>query len=196
MSKISKRILDLLKAEPFHTFKSKEIQRRLEVPENKYQGLRAVLRRLLKEGDIIKSKKNRYGIPASNEIVGELRVNAQGYGFVVWEGGDDVFVSQKNMGQALHKDKVRVRLFAASSGKSDEGQVVSVLERARSTIVGTFRWGRKYGYVVPDDLKIQKDVVITAGDENGAQEGQKVVCEIEDWEHYGPGCARPRDSLL
>jgi ribonuclease R len=185
MSKISKRVLDLLKAEPFHAFKAKEIQRRLNVPENKYQGLRAVLRHLLKEGEIVKFKKNRYGVPASNEIVGELRVNAQGYGFVIWEGGDDVFISQKNMGQAMHKDKVRIRLFAASSGKSDEGQVISVLERARNTIVGIFRWGRKYGYVIPDDLKIQKDIIISAGDENDAQEGQKVVCQIEDWEHYG-----------
>jgi len=185
MSKISKRILDLLEAEPFHAFKTKEIQQRLNVPQNKYQGLRAVLRHLLKEGEIVKFKKNRYSVPASNQIVGELRVNAQGYGFVVWEGGEDVFISQKNMGLALHKDKVRVRLFASSSGRSDEGQIVEVIKRARSSIVGIFRWGRKYGYVVPDDIKIQKDVVVLPGDENGAQEGHKVVCEIENWEHYG-----------
>lgn len=185
MSKISKRILELFKAEPFHAFKTKEIQRRLTIPQNKYQGLRAVLRHLLREGEIIKSKKNRYSLPASNEITGELRVNAQGYGFVVWEGGEDVFISQKNMGQALHKDKVSVRLFAASSGKSAEGQIVKVLERARNSIVGTFRWGRKYGYVIPDELKIQKDVVIPPGEENSAEEGQKVVCQIEEWEHYG-----------
>lgn len=185
MSKISKKVLDLLKAEPFHAFKTKEIQRRLTIPQNKYQGLRAVLRHLLREGDIIKSKKNRYSIPASNEIIGELRVNAQGYGFVVWEGGDDVFISQKNMGQALHKDKVSVRLFAVSSGKSAEGQIVKVLERARNSIVGTFRWGRKYGYVIPDELKIQKDIVIPSGAENAAEEGQKVVCQIEEWEHFG-----------
>lgn len=186
MNKLSQRVLDLLQSEPFRTYKAKEIQRLLNLPQNKYQGLRSTLRELVQAGHIVKLKKNRYGSGVkSNEIIGELRVNSQGYGFVSWEKGDDIFVSMKNMGKALHKDKVRVRLFATTSGKSLEGQIVDVLERARETIVGTFRWGRKYGYVVPDDLKLQRDVIIAAGDDLGAQEGQKVVCKIEDWEHTG-----------
>ncbi|MBN1481853.1 ribonuclease R [candidate division KSB1 bacterium] len=186
MNKLSQRVLDLLRSEPFRTYKAKEIQRLLNLPQNKYQGLRTTLRELVRSGHIVKLKKNHYGCgQKTNEIVGELRVNSQGYGFVSREKGDDVFVSMKNMGQALHKDKVRVRLFATTSGKSVEGQIVEVLERARETIVGTFRWGRKYGYVVPDDLKIQRDIIVAAGDDLGAREGQKVVCKIEEWEHYG-----------
>ena len=186
MSKLSKRVLELLESEPFHAFKAKEIQRLLKVPQTKYQALRAALRDLVRSNDIVKLQKNRYGTGRkSNEIVGELRVNAQGYGFVTWDKGEDVFISMKNMGQALHKDKVRVRLFATTSGKNVEGQIVEVLERARETIVGAFRWGRKYGYVVPDDIKIQRDVVVAPGDDMGAQEGQKVVCNIEAWEHHG-----------
>lgn len=185
MAKLSERVLELLKSEPFRAFKTKEIQRLLDVPQHKYSSLRSAIRGLVQQNKISKLKKNRYihGRKA-NEIVGELRVNAQGYGFVKWDKGEDVFISQKNMGQALHKDKVKVRLFASSSGKSAEGQVVEVLERARSTVVGTFRWGRKYGYVVPDDIKIQRDVIITPGDDQGAQEGQKVISEIIEWEHF------------
>lgn len=130
-------------------------------------------------------KKNRNGVRKPNEIVGELRVNSQGYGFVSRDQGDDVFISMKNMGQALHKDIVRVRLFATSSGKNAEGQIVQVLERSRETIVGTFRRGRKYGYVVPDDLKLNRDVIIAAGSDRNAREGQKVVCQIDQWEHHG-----------
>ncbi len=186
MSTLSKRVLELLESEPFRTFKAKEIQRLLNIPQNKYQSLRDSLRELVRSGDVAKLKKNRYGSGRkSNEIVGKLHVNAQGYGFVSWDKGEDIFISMKNMGQALHGDKVRVRLYATTSGKSAEGQIVEVLERARETIVGTFRWGRKYGYVVPDDLKIQRDVVIPPGDELQAQDGQKVVCKIEEWEHHG-----------
>ena len=186
MGKLSQKILKLVESQPFRTLKAKEIQRLLNVPHNRYQGLRSTLRELERRGDLVKLKKNRYGAARkTNEIVGELHVNAQGYGFVSWDKGEDIFISMKNMGQALHKDKVRVRLFATTSGKSMEGQIVDVLERARETIVGIFRWGRKYGYVVPDDLKLQRDVIITAGDDLGAQEGQKVVCKIEEWEHHG-----------
>lgn len=186
MSKLSSKVLELLESEPFRTFKAKEIQRLLNIPQNKYQSLRDTLRALVRSGDVAKLRKNRYGTgKKSNEIVGELRVNSQGYGFVSWPKGDDIFISMKNMGQALHGDKVRVRLFATTSGKSVEGQIVEVIERARETIVGTFRWGRKYGFVVPDELKIQRDVVVSSGDDMGAQEGQKVVCKIEEWEHRG-----------
>jgi len=182
---LSDRVLDLLQSEPFRVLKSKEIQRLLAIPQSQYQSLRTTLRQLLNDGKLIKVKKNRYAIARkANEIVGKLRVNTQGYGFVSWEGGGDVFVSQKNMGQALHKDQVRVRLFAASAGKNVEGEIIQVLESARSTVVGTFRWGRRHGVVVPDNLKLQRDVIILPGDDADAQEGQKVVCQIDRWENH------------
>jgi ribonuclease R len=186
MKELSSRVLDLLASEPFRALKAKEIQRMLAVPQNKYSSLRSDLRQLVVSGELVKISKNRYTVARkANEIVGELRVNSQGYGFVSWEDGKDVFVSEKNMAQALHKDRVRVRLFAQTSGKSVEGQVVEVLERARKTVVGTFRWGSRYGYVVPDDLKLHKDIMVLPGDDMEAQEGQKVVCQIEQWEHHG-----------
>mgnify|MGYP005844446627 CR=1 FL=1 len=185
MEKLSQRVLDLLASEPFRALKAKEIQRLLTLPQNKYAVLRNELRRLVQDEQLTKVR-NRYTLlRKANEIIGELRVNSQGYGFVSSEGIKDVFISEKNMGQALHKDRVRVRLFAQTSGKSVEGQVVEVLERARKTVVGTFRWGRRYGYVVPDDLKLPRDIVIPPGDEADAQEGQKVVCRIDHWEHHG-----------
>ncbi|MBN1559202.1 ribonuclease R [candidate division KSB1 bacterium] len=185
MNELSKKVIELCRYEPLRSYRAKEIQRRLKVPPGRYQGLRAVLDELVSDGELVKVKKNRFSIRKSNEIVGELRVNSQGYGFVSQDAGDDVFISMKNMGQALHKDKVRVRLFAKTSGKNAEGQIVEVLERSRQTIVGTFRRGRKYGYIVPDDLKLQRDVIIAPGEELGAREGQKVVCQIEQWEHRG-----------
>jgi ribonuclease R len=186
MKELSQKIRDLLASEPLRALKSKEIQRMLAVPQNKYSSLRSELRSLVVGGKLVKISKNRYTIARkANEIVGELRVNSQGYGFVTWEDGKDVFVSEKNMAMALHKDRVRVRLFAQTSGKSVEGQVVEVLERARKTVVGTFRWGSRYGYVVPDDLKLHKDIMVLSGDDMEAQEGQKVVCQIEQWEHHG-----------
>ncbi|MDZ7370707.1 MAG: ribonuclease R [candidate division KSB1 bacterium] len=185
MNDMTQRVLDLLSMEPFRALKAKEIQRRLEVPQHQYAALRKALRSLVQEGRLYKIGRNRYAAARkANEVVGELRVNSQGYGFVSADG-KDIFISSKNMGKALHKDRVRVRLFAQTSGKNVEGQVVEVLERARNTVVGVFRWGRRFGYVVPDDLKLHKDIIISPGDDAGAQEGQKVVCEIDSWDHYG-----------
>lgn len=187
MNDYSERVLKFLQSEPFRTFKAKEISRRLKIPQQDYSKLRNTLRSLVRKGEILRLEKNRYGVgKAAAEVIGRLHVNAQGYGFVIPETGDDVFVSQKNMGKALHKDIVRVRLFASSSGQRQEGKVVEVIERVRTAIVGTFRKGRRNAYVIPDDLKIPKDIIVDSASTGNAKDGQKVVVKIEDWEgEYG-----------
>jgi ribonuclease R len=178
------KIADLLAADPLHPLKAREIARKIGVSKNDYQVLRTTLRAMSRDGKILRHPKSRFGIPhKAAEAIGQLRVNSQGYGFVTREEGDDIFISQKNMGVALHKDMVRVRLFAATEGKSPEGQIVEVAERARSTIVGVFRRGKRHGYVVPDDIKLHLDLIIDNADTGGAENGQKVVAEIDQWEH-------------
>lgn len=181
---LEKTVLDFFQANVRKTFKAKDIAKSLHIPQQQYQALRTVLRSLLQQNKIHKLKKNRYGIFRQTEgVVGQLRVNSQGYGFVTRPDGPDVFISEKNMATALHLDTVRVKLFAASEGKSPEGMVIEVVERARNHFVGTFRRGRKYGYVIPDDLKIHKDIIIPDREDHGALDGQKVVAVIDEWEH-------------
>jgi len=139
---------------------------------------------MVNDGRIIKLKKNRYckGQKVA-EATGQLRVSSQGYGFVARADGDDIFISQKNMGLAFHKDIVRVRLLAKYEGKSPEGEIIEVIERARKNIVGIYRRGRRLGFVVPDQVRIQRDIFIPDANSKGAQSGQKVVAQIEEWEH-------------
>ena len=174
----------LLINEPHHLFKAKEIAQRLGIPQHEYSLLRSILRAMVQDGSIIKIKKNRYckGRKVA-EAVGKLRVSSHGYGFLIREDGEDIFISQKNMGLALHQDMVRVRLFAKYEGKSPEGEIIEVIKRARNNIVGIYRRGRRLGFVVPDEIKIQHDIFIPDADTQGAQTGQKVVAQIVEWEH-------------
>ena len=179
-----------MKSEPFRTFKAKEIARKLNIKPANYRFLKEALRQMVLDGHILRFKKNRFGTgQQASEAVGKLHVNSQGYGFVARDKGDDVFVSQKNMGFALHNDIVRVRLFATYEGKSPEGQIIEIVERTHNTLVGTFRKGKKHSYVIPDDIKIQRDIIISSDDTNGAREKQKVVVQIDDWEdsYLNPG---------
>jgi len=181
---LEQRIVEFLESDPLRLFKAKDIARKLGVSQSDYQNLRASLRSLARERQILRHPKNQFGIAhKAAEAVGQLRVNSQGYGFVNREDGEDIFISQKNMGVALHKDTVRVRLFATSEGKSAEGQIIEVVERARSKIVGVFRRGRRHCFVVPDDIKLHLDIIIDNADTAGALDGQKVVVEIDVWEH-------------
>jgi len=184
LNNLDKKVLELLKSEPYRTYKTKEIFRLLGLPQNSYHTLRSTIRSMVKEKRILKFTKNKYGLASkSADVTGQLFVNSQGYGFINRDEGEDIFISQKNMGLALHKDIVRVRLFAFSRGKSPEGIITEVLERTREKIVGTFIKGKHYNYIIPDDLKVNQDIIIAPGKEKDAQNGDKVVLTIDSWEH-------------
>lgn len=170
---------------PNRAFKAKDLARQLGISKGQYPPFRDALKRMAEQGQIAKYKRNQYGLIKKAAVLeGELHVKTQGYGFLITEEGkQDVFISQKNMGTALHKDTVRVQLFARSQGKSVEGRVIEVLKRARQNIVGTFRKNKRFGFVVPDDLKITHDIFVNEGDDLKAKSGQKVVVVIENWQH-------------
>lgn len=174
----------ILAKHPHRTFKPKELARLIGVRSSDYPEFRDSMKRMAAEGKIAKYKRNQFGtIKRATILEGELHVKTQGYGFLITEEPkEDVFVSQKNMGTALNKDIVRVQLFAQSKGKSPEGRVVEVVKRARQNIVGTYRKTKRYGFVVPDDIKLTRDIFVHDADNLNAKSGQKVVVKIEYWE--------------
>ena len=178
-------ILQFLSKQSKHTFKAKALAYELGATKSQVMALKKSLKRLVADGKIYKYPKGQFGIAKQEpEVAGELRVKTQGYGFLIRDdGGDDIFVSQKNMGMALHKDRVKVRLLAKWVGDSPEGMVTEVIVRARTGIVGVYRKGKRTGFIVPDDLKIQRDIYVADEDAAGAKPGEKVVVEIVNWEH-------------
>ena len=113
---------------------------------------------------------------------GIIEVKQAGYGFVSVENlGSDIFVPEEYINDSHTGDKVKVVILPRFNkyGKKDEGCVVEILERKIKKIVGVYD-GK---YVIPDDKKLDFDVKINKGQENGAVKGSKVVCSITSY-HY------------
>ncbi len=178
-----KKVTTLLASNPHRTFKPKELARKIGVPKTHYKSFRDALKMYAQEGRIAKYRGNNFGcIKRATILEGELHVKTQGYGFLITEEGEeDVFISQKNMGNAYNKDIVQVQLYAHSAGKSLEGRVVQVVRRARTSFVGTYEKSRRYGFVVPDDVKMTRHIFVHRADSMNAKDGQKVVVKIIDW---------------
>ncbi|MFQ5751741.1 MAG: RNB domain-containing ribonuclease, partial [bacterium] len=174
----------ILSKHPHRTYKAKELARQLNIKNNDYPQFRDALKNMAAQGKIAKYQHNQYGfIKRAPILEGELHVKTHGYGFLITEEGkEDVFISQKNMSTAFNKDIVRVQLFAQPHGKSPEGRVVAVVKRTQQKIVGTYKKNKRYGFVIPDDLKITRDIYIHEGDDLKAKSGQKVVVKIENWQ--------------
>ncbi len=144
-----------------------------------------VLDDMEKEGVIIKTRNERYGlVEKMNLVVGKIEGNQKGFGFLIPDDKtkEDVFIPAEDMNGALHGDKVVVRIINKGlPGKREEGEVIRILERANDTIVGTFESSRNFGFVIPDDSRIAYDIFIPKSDINGAKTNQKVVVKITRW---------------
>ena len=182
-SRMTKNILHALESRQKQIYKARQLAGMLKIPNAEYQEFKRLVKALAEEGVIQRHKGNRYGwVRKDLEVTGVLHVKTQGYGFLIRDdGGQDVFVSQRNMKSAIHRDRVKVRIWAQPVGKLPEGKVVDILERGHKVIVGEFQEGRHNHFVIPDDLKIGRDIYVRREHSSGAQNGQKVAVEITDW---------------
>lgn len=180
MKKYSSSIINFLNNNPKHIYKGRQITKCLNVPNKDYQSFKRLFRLLAEEGKIQRYKGNQYGkIKVENIVTGILHVKTEGFGYLIRDDhNEDIFISQRNMGPAMHRDRIKVIIWAHPKGKSPEGRVLQVIEKKYKKIVGTYTAGNRIHYVIPDDLKISQDLLIPALESGGAAAGQKVVVEV------------------
>lgn len=143
------------------------------------------LKELEERGQIIQNRKGRYGLPGKmNLAVGRLQGHAKGFAFLICDDPNeaDVFIKSDDLGGAMHNDRVIVRLYKhLDDGRKREGEVIRVLTRANNQIVGTFKSGGYFDFVIPDENRLPMDILIPPNQKGGAMEGYKVVVEITAW---------------
>lgn len=182
---LEQRILDLMKEPDYKPLKVEELEEVLGVETaDEFKELVKTLVRLEDEGFIVRSRSNRYGLPERmNLLRGKFVGHSKGYGFVIpdEEGLDDIFIPPHEVNGALNGDTVLIRVLKESSGEKREGTVIKVVERAKTTFVGTYQANRGFGFVVPDDNRINMDIFVAKEDSLGAVDGHKVVVEVTSW---------------
>ena len=190
LKKRKKLLLELISAKEYRPMKAKEIASLLQLSKGQKKELQEVLDALIEEGKISVSKQGRYRKAKERKyqkknavVTGTFTGHPRGYGFVSVEGEEkDIFIPVESVGNAFHLDQVEVQIIGEESEhKRKEGRILKVLSHGLTEIVGTYEKNRHYGFVVPDQSRIQQDIFIPQEKSDDARDGDKVVVKITSY---------------
>ena len=172
--------------------KQKELAVILQVAKENREELGRVLEALLGEGKIELSKRGRYSKAQPRKAEGTFTSHARGFGFVSVEGQEqDIFIGENDTGDAFLGDTVEVAV-KGRGGRRPEGVITKVLAHSVTEVIGTFERSKNFGFVIPDNQRINRDIFIPLERTRGAVTGQKVTAEITD---YGRGRKNPEGRI-
>lgn len=163
----------------------KQVASRLNLSDSaSVETILEVLVEQTEKGLFIRPERGKFKLKEQKTfITGTVDMTASGSAFVIPddEFEKDVFIAPRKLGNALDGDKVKVYVFGKKSGKRNEGEIVEILQRAKTDFIGIAKISEKFAFVIPDDRKMLHDIFVPLADINGAKNGEKVMASITDW---------------
>ena len=151
--------------------------------ERDLEALRKRLRAMQRDGQVISGRRGAYGVPKRMDLQ-RCRVmgHRDGYGFArPLEGGEDMFLSAREMYQVFDGDEVLVAVAGIDRRGRAEGQIVEVLERAHQMVVGRYMEESGIGFLLPHNTRIRNHILIPPKAKGGARHGQLVSVSLTDY---------------
>lgn len=183
-----KLILDFISNKEYTPMRAKDIAMLLQIPKGKRSDLFQVLDDLEAEGKIVNHRGKYEKVRHREEkqdgelLEGTFIANSRGFGFVEVEGQEeDLYIHEEDTLQAFHQDRVQVQLKHEQSGNRREGKIVQIMGHGITEVVGTFEKSQNYGFVIPDNMKVQRDIFIPKEHTLGAEDGDKVVARLTSY---------------
>lgn len=136
------------------------------------------------EDDFIKeSSKHRYKLNNRGiEMTGTFHRKKNGKNtFIPDDGGDPIFIAERNSAHAMDGDKVKVSFFAKRKHHMIEAEVVEILERSNDTFVGRLSVSKQYAFLLTESSRLANDIFIPKDKLKGGKDGDKVVVKVTEW---------------
>ncbi len=191
--KLSESVLSYLKKKSARPVSFPEIADSLNLRKKDLRTLKRILRLLIREGELYKTKKGHYGVPGEmNLFTGEFDAHRNGFGFVLAEsrGERDLFIPPRKTMGAMSGDRVVARV---ESPVKMEGSIIKILQRGQKKLIGVLLQDKQIYYVKPKNKKIPFYIMISNANIGPAQKGDTVTVEITS---YPEGAKPPEGKVL
>ncbi len=189
---LQKSVLSVFVNNPFDAFNHKQVSARLGVRDK--AGREHVVNyiyELLENGSIVEHKRGKFKLNKAQSakllpqhfVYGTVDMKQTGKAYVMVndDAMDDIFIASSNTYHAMHGDKVKVFLFPMRKGRKLEGEIVEIVERSKTQLVGTLQISGRFAFVIPDSQNYPIDIFVPTDYLNNAQNGQKVIVKVQEW---------------
>ncbi|MEO5343373.1 MAG: ribonuclease R [Gammaproteobacteria bacterium SHHR-1] len=166
--------------------------------EDQLEGLRRRLGAMQRDGQLLCNRRGGYcRVNRKDLIAGRVLAHRDGFGFLQpEEGGNDLFISAREMRSLFHYDRILARVAGVDRSGRREAAVVEILERNTHKLVGRIHIEAGVGVVTPDNKRLHQDVLVPPEQFNGAANGQMVaVAIVEQPTKYSKAIGRVTEVL-
>lgn len=177
-------LLNYFRTKPNEAFSLKQLFQALKLTTHPGKMLCIdVVEEMLEDNFLIEIEKGRYKINDKGQILtGTFVRKSNGKNsFIPEEGGEPIFIAERNSAHAMNNDKVKVALCAKRKKHQLEAQVIEILEHANETFVGVLKVSKNYAFLLTETSTLANDIFIPKEKLKGGKDGDKALVRIIEW---------------
>lgn len=177
-------LLNYFRTKPNEAFSLKQLFQALKLTTHPGKMLCIdVVEEMLEDNFLIEIEKGRYKINDKGQILtGTFVRKSNGKNsFIPEEGGEPIFIAERNSAHAMNNDKVKVALCAKRKKHQLEAQAIEILEHANETFVGVLKVSKNYAFLLTETSTLANDIFIPKDKLKGGKNGDKAIVRITEW---------------
>ena len=181
---LSELLINFFRTKPTESFSLKQIFVSLHLTTHPLKMLCVdTIQEMTEDNFLLETEKGHYKLNDKGQILtGTFVRKSNGKNsFIPDNGGEPIFIAERNSGHAMNNDKVKVALCAKRRRHDIEGQVIEILGHANSTFVGTLKVSKNYAFLLTESSTLANDIFIPKEKLKGGKDGDKAVVKIIEW---------------
>ena len=181
---LAEMLVNYFRMKPMESFGMKQLFTGLKLTTHPLKMLCAdIVQEMAEDNFLIETEKGYYELNYQGQIMtGTFQRKSNGKNlFIPEDGGEPVFVAERNSAHAMNNDKVKIILCAKRRRHEIEGQVIEILEHANTNFVGTLKVSKNYAFLLTESNTLANDIFIPKEKLKGGKNGDKAVVKITEW---------------
>lgn len=181
---LAELLVNYFRIKPMESFSLKQLFTGLNLTTHPLKMLCAdIVQEMVEDNFLIETEKGHYKLNDKGQIMTGtfLRKSNGKNSFIPDDGGEPIFIAERNSAHAMNNDKVKIALCAKRRRHEVEGQVIEILKHANANFVGTLKVSKNYAFLLTETSTLANDIFIPKEKLKGGKDGDKAVVRITEW---------------